>query len=980
VTGTSATFVGRSTELAEIDGLLDGLAAGRPAALAIVGEPGIGKTRLLAELAERAEQRRWLVLHGTATELERDAPFAVFVDALDDYVRGLDPLLFEPLGDELVAELAQVLPGLPRTAAAAPSAATQERYRIHRAVTRGLERLAAYRPLVLVLDDLHWADSGSFELLAALLRKPPTEPVLLAFALRPRLVPEGVASAFDRAHREGALTRLELGALTIEEAHQLLGANDDAAAAAATLYAESGGNPFYLEQLARYLEQLERSPNLGVAAAGGRETLGDVAVPSAVAAALNEELHQLDAEARTVLQGAAVSGDPFDPEVAAAAAAVSEQAAVTALDALLAADLVRPTDVPRRFRFRHPLVRRAVYESTPGGWRLSAHERCARVLAERGSNIAWRAYHVERSARDGDAAAVAVLREAGEASAYSAPATAARWFEAAIRVQSETAPAEERVELLLARATSLAATGRTLESHEALLESIRIVPPGATSVRVRLATRCAAVEQHLGRYIQARTRLETTLAELDDPDSPEAIALMIELAINSLFNGDWDGITSWADRAIAAAAPLRDRALTARAIGVQAAGSAMRGARAEARQTRDDGAALADALSDDELAAHLDALGYLALAEMYLDHFAESGRHAERALAIARATGHGELVPLITANLGTALWIAGRPREAIEVLDGAVEAARLVDNKQDLVWTLINSSYAWLAAGELDTAFARAEESWELARSLDPGPVPAHAQCAFATVLLETGAAAQAADVFVTSTGGEELRMSGGAWRARYLEALTRARLAAGRPADARRSAAAAKACAEEVDLPMGHAAAELARAAIELDDGDGAGAGRRALAAAETLHAVGNLCDASRAQLWAGRALALGGETAAAVAALERAAAAYAESGAERYRAEAEQELRRLGRTVYRRTAAGTAGTGLDALTERELELARLVVDRRTNPEIAAELFLSQKTVETHLRNIFRKLGVANRVELARAVEQAERPAHDGL
>ena len=91
-------------------------------------------------------------------------PFWVFVDALDEYVRSLDPLLFAPLGDEVLAELAQVVPGLPGVAAAPAQAGTHERYRIHRAVTLLLERLAAYRPLVLVLDDLHWADSGSFEL------------------------------------------------------------------------------------------------------------------------------------------------------------------------------------------------------------------------------------------------------------------------------------------------------------------------------------------------------------------------------------------------------------------------------------------------------------------------------------------------------------------------------------------------------------------------------------------------------------------------------------------------------------------------------------------------------------------------------------------------------------------------------------------------------------------------------------------------
>jgi DNA-binding NarL/FixJ family response regulator len=127
-------------------------------------------------------------------------------------------------------------------------------------------------------------------------------------------------------------------------------------------------------------------------------------------------------------------------------------------------------------------------------------------------------------------------------------------------------------------------------------------------------------------------------------------------------------------------------------------------------------------------------------------------------------------------------------------------------------------------------------------------------------------------------------------------------------------------------------------------------------------------------ARMLAGRALAEAGEPDQAAAELERAAAAFDSFGAARYRAEAERELRRLGRTIHRRSAPGSAGGGLASLTERELQLARLVVDRKTNPQIAAELFLSTKTVETHLRNIFRKLDVASRVELARAVEHADR------
>jgi DNA-binding NarL/FixJ family response regulator len=174
--------------------------------------------------------------------------------------------------------------------------------------------------------------------------------------------------------------------------------------------------------------------------------------------------------------------------------------------------------------------------------------------------------------------------------------------------------------------------------------------------------------------------------------------------------------------------------------------------------------------------------------------------------------------------------------------------------------------------------------------------------------------------------------------------------------------------------LPMGYAMAELARAEIELHDGNGASAGRRATAAADALEGIADGYDAAHARVLAGRAFALAGETVEATAELERAVEAFREAGAGRYQAAAEQELRKLGRSVYHRSAAGTATGGLAALTQRELQLARLVVDRKTNPQIAAELFLSQKTVETHLRNIFRKVGVANRVELARTVEQAER------
>ena len=109
----------------------------------------------------------------------------------------------------------------------------------------------------------------------------------------------------------------------------------------------------------------------------------------------------------------------------------------------------------------------------------------------------------------------------------------------------------------------------------------------------------------------------------------------------------------------------------------------------------------------------------------------------------------------------------------------------------------------------------------------------------------------------------------------------------------------------------------------------------------------------------------------------LLRAAAALDACGARRYREQAERELGRLGLRPHRRSRPGMAnGSGIASLTERELQVARLVVDRKTNHEIATELFLSPKTIETHLSNIFTKMGVATRVALARAVETSERTA----
>ncbi|HSK16106.1 MAG TPA: AAA family ATPase, partial [Gaiellaceae bacterium] len=826
-------LVGRAEELGSLDRVLTEVDRGSAAAIELVGEPGIGKTRLLAELAARADAGGRLVLAGSASELERDLPFSVFVDALDEYVRGLDPGPLARLDEDVRTELAHVFPSLSALATARDVAVQDERYRSHRAVRALLEHLAETSSLVLVLDDLHWADPASVELLGALLRRPPAAPVVMALALRPRPVPERLSAALERAHRAGALTRIELGALTPDEARELLGETVDVADAT-VLYEESGGNPFYLEQLSRSLDRA------GGSTSASEISLTGTGVPSAVVASLGEELTLLSDGGRLVLEGAAVAGDPFEPELAAAAAATSEAAAMDAIDELLRLDLVRDTDVPRRFRFRHPLVRRAVYEATAGGWRLGAHERCAELLAARGATAAARAHHVERSAREGDAGAVAVLREAGEEAVRLAPASAARWFADALRVLPQTAPAQERVELLLARAGALTASGHYAESHDALLDALAIVPGDSHALRVRLARACAAVESNLGRHEQARERLASTLESLPDPGSPDAVALMIDLAMNGFWRTRYDAMRESAERAAGAARLLGDVPLTAAALAVLALADSMTGAAERAESDRVEAAALVGSLSDEELSRRLDAAAWLGGAELYLDRYAEADAHAGRALAVGRATGQGELFLILVQILGRVWFVRGKLAEAGELLDGGIEATRLLGNTQALAWNLFNRSSVALAAGDVELALASAQESVDLSEDFAPGFHSAWAAVRLANALLETGHPEPAVELLLGSAGGEELSLIPGTWRAHCLELLTRCWLALGRRAEAERAAASAEAWASAVRLPLAAAWAVRASAAVDLDAGEPARAAERALAAAAAADEAG--------------------------------------------------------------------------------------------------------------------------------------------
>jgi DNA-binding CsgD family transcriptional regulator/tetratricopeptide (TPR) repeat protein len=653
-----------------------------------------------------------------------------------------------------------------------------------------------------------------------------------------------------------------------------------------------------------------------------------------------------------------------------------------ALDELARTELIRATDLPRRFRFRHPIVRRALYETTPDGWRIGAHARVAEALAARGEPATARAHHVERAGRHGDAEAIAVLRDAGEHTRHRAPVTAARWFAAALRLLPASAPVSERVGLLLPLAQAQAATGAFEQSHATLLEILEVLPRDAVAQWVEVSAWTARVEHLLGRHEQAHERLLATLQALPDERSDEGLTVLVELTMDGLNRMDYKAMRAWAERAIAVADDRPDPVLQAAGIAAAGRGLAFAGAAMDAGPVCDRAAALVDALPDAELARRLDAVVHLAGGELYLHRFADALRHAERALAIGRATGQHQLFPVAFAILGMTWMFLGPLRESLDALEGNAEAARLSGNAQTIAWSLYGLARVALTAGDIERGMSAAQEAVDVADDGKPSHHVAYAALSIAEAHLLTGSPERALPVFERVAGGADMPLVADSWRAFFLESLTRCRLALGDRPAAARAAELADDSAAALGLPRARAWADRAAAAVALDAGDAARAADLALGSAAIAEAAGGPVEGALSRTLAGRALAQAGDRERAVQELQHAAAACTELGAERYRDAAERELRQLGERVRRRAPAPATATatrpddGVGSLTQRELEIARLIVDRCTNRQIAERLFLSPKTVETHIRNIFAKLGAGSRVDVARIVERADRLA----
>jgi ATP/maltotriose-dependent transcriptional regulator MalT len=899
-------LVGRASEREALAFALEGLVAGRGAIVVIEGEPGIGKSALLAELARSAGEARCAVRGARASEFEADLPYLIWREALDvEFERG-------------------------------------DRHGVHAALRGALEELAATDSLVLCLDDVHWADPASLDALAALMRRPPAGPVLLALASRAGQIPPLLAGALSGALRDGRATQIALRRLTQAEAVELVGE------AANEIYAQAGGNPFYLEQLARV-----------------RAAAGDGSVPPTVAAAVAAELTALTDGARRMLDGAAIAGDPFEAGLAAAVAELPDAESLAALDELLALALVRETGTPRRFAFRHPVVRNAVYDATPGGWRLGAHARAAAALQRSGAGPVERAHHVEQAAGPGDEEAIDVLAGAARELQSPAPAAAARFHAAALRLLPDSAEHRDRRALIVGLlADAQAAAGDPFAARETLLEALRTAPGER---RLALTVALANSEWWLGRNDDARRRLQVALGELPAEPSADRIRLRLALGLVALSACELSEVQ----------AQVSDARDDARAIGDPVFEVAALAAGALARVTEADGPEAAGALQDlsgalerltpEQLATRLPALWMQGRAHHALGRFDAALADLERGSAMAADTGRQSIQLLLILESVPTLIELGRTADAAAAAEQGLERGRLSGIPRVLVWAHAMLASARLAAGDVAETIRHAGEAAAIA-----APPGFHAACqpgwCLGAALTAAGNADRAVAALVDAFGGAALDAVLPVQRPAAAADLVEAQLACGDVDAAEAALAHGHAAARRAGTAWAAAVTGMARSAVLLARSDAEEAVAAATAALQD--ATGAPLLAARLRLLEGRALAAAGRREAAVDALSAAEAELDGFGALRRRDEAVRELRRLGRRVLRPARDGAPGA-LSPLTARELEIAELVAAGRTNREVAEQLVLSTRTIEAHLRNIYGKLEVRSRVELAREVRR---------
>jgi DNA-binding CsgD family transcriptional regulator/tetratricopeptide (TPR) repeat protein len=976
----SPEFIGRVRELEVLGGLVHDAAAGRPGLALIGGESGVGKSRLMAEFAARAETEGVRVLAGDCVDLGgAELPYAPLVAAL----RGLNVEELLRMSGRGVRELATLLPQL-EAEEPAPPAASLSQGRLFELMLALLRALGNEQPLVLIVEDAHWADPSTRDFLSFLSRNRRGERLAVAVTYRSdELHRRHPLRAFlAEADRSRTITRLTLERFTREELAAQLGGifgRTPAPQVVEELFHRAEGNPFFTEELV---------------AAGG--DTADARLPDDVRDALMLRIEALSPDAQSVLRLAAAAGARVRHALLAEAASIDPDQLVGGLREAVAHHVLLQERAEDVYRFRHALLREAILDDLLPGERGPLHAALGRALsADPALSASGRGVAAElaahwSAAHDLPAAFAASARAGAEAEGMAAYAEANAHFERAAELWDAVPPelreaGPSRVELLR----------RAAEAAQLAGDFDRAVALGRSALALVDAEleplTAAGLHERLGRYLWISGLSRDALTEL-------------EIAV-SLMPAD---------------APAAERA---RVLGAQAQLLTLLGRAAEGRPRCEAALTLAR-----EAGARLEEcriLNTLGPALMVTGGFEEALGIARAARALAEELGDADELTRSYINLAEILDRSGRLAEAVEVSREGVAMARREGNAgvlpfliSELAVRLIRHG-GWAEAEAILPEATAVPTSWHVGRSAALN-AQGHLQALRGDI--------EGAERSLREATRGLRQALGSMWTAPTVLARADAALWDGRPGDARDLVEAELGQRQPSDdaeasylLPLlsagARAEAELAVRARATADADAErDAVRRARGLCDLgreltaehlepeagLHLDTALAEAERAvgrasaRDWeelAGRweehgnrfsaaycrwrqselTLAAGGSRGDVPAVLASAHAAALELGAEPLRRELEDLARRAripldqGDGEPTPAAAGepTAAERV-GLTARELDVLRLMAGGSTNREIAEQLYISQKTVTVHVTRILAKLDARTRVEAA--------------
>ena len=945
--GQAGALLERERELCEVQVLLDVARSHHGGVLVLEAPAGMGKTRLLQRSCELASDRSMATLRAVGSELERDVPFGIVLQLLEARLARASPKEREELLSGAAALAARLLQGR----ATESGGGTAEAFPLFHGLFWLISNLAERSPLLIAVDDAHWADRRSVEFLIYLVQRVEDLPSALVLAMRPgepgaarALLAQLASHPLARVLHPAPLSRTAVQGFVCA---RLPDAEQDFARACADA---TKGNPFLLHELIAALKTAGVEPSH--AAAGRIEELA----PESVTRAVLARLARLSTDGEALARGVAVLGNGAALRHAASLAGLDNDQAARQADALAAMEILEGGEP---LAFVHPLIRSAIYASVPRCERARMHLHAARLLADESGTPDKASLHLLRCAPTRDRWVVETLgRAAHRALADGAPALA---VEDLRRALTEPPAPEGRAEVLveLGRAEVVAGERRAAERFEQALELVE-----EPRERAHILLALGSAHYGNGRLSEAAEALDRGLAELGGKDgelSAELQAAWITVArLDPSMRAEALNRTApLLERPPAGETPGERVLLAHAAEQLVAAGERREEAIALARRALRDGALVEEERA--EGIAWIAALGALG----WSDDFEGYGQAVEAALADARRRGSVRRFAEASYGHSFISFYSGWLAEAVADLQPAVDPERYGDGPF-LAAACGQLAWAQLERGELEGAAAA------LARvDADPrwSKTSMHALVleARARLMLIQGRPREALEDALAA--GRILREaqvenpSPVPWRSRA--ALAAAKLGA--------LEQARQLVDEELQLARRFGAPRpigVALRAAGLIEGRAAGIELLGEAVSVLEHSPAAL-EYARALIDLGAAVRRDGRRTAAREPLRRGLDMAHRFGAVLLERQAREELLAAGARPRR-----SALRGIEALTPSERRVSEMAAEGLTNREIAQALFVTLRTVEAHLSRAYGKLGIRSRAGLGEGLSETRKQA----